>query len=239
MTEDGLLRVEQVEAGYGDATVLRGVSVVVYPREIICIIGPNGSGKSTLFRAVMGYLRPFRGRIVFAGNNIVGFEPHQLVRRGLNCVLQGRTVFRQMTVQENLEMGGYALDGRERRGQVQELLESFPVLREHLHRRAGLLSGGQQRMLEIACALMVRPRLLLLDEPTLGLAPRIAAEVLQLVVGLHEAGLTILLIEQNARQALEIATRAYVLDRGVQRFEGTGKAILHNEDVRRLYLGVS
>lgn len=234
-----LLKTEDVDAGYGGAIVLRGVTTVVHDQEIVCIIGPNGSGKSTLFKTIMGYLRPWRGRIVFGGEDLTGLEPHQIVQKGLNCVMQGRSVFANMMVRENLELGGYTLSPTERRRRLVAIVDSFPPLQPHLDRKAGLLSSGQQRMLEIARALVLAPRLLLLDEPTLGLSPKMASEVLDVVVRLRTVGQTVMIIEQNARRALHISTRAYVLDRGITRFEDSGVNILKNDDVRRLYLGMS
>ena len=234
-----MLGVEAVEAGYTDTPILRGISLHVARGEIVCIIGPNGSGKSTLLRTIVGALRPRRGRITLEGRPISGLDPHVIVRCGLTCVPQGRTAFTGMTVRENLEVGGYLLAAPVRRARVTDVLAQFPALAGRHEERAGLLSGGQQQMVEMARALVLDPKVLLLDEPTLGLSPGMAGTVLAQVQALRAAGRTVLIVEQNAKRALEIADRGYVLDAGQTRFEDTGQDLLRNDEVKRLYLGVA
>ncbi len=233
-----LLRLEAVASGYGKIEVLHGISLQVGAGEIVSIIGPNGSGKSTLFKTIMGYLRPTAGKVGFDGVEITGQPPEEVIRRGLSCVPQGRCTFPHMTVLENLELGAYTCrDRREVRRALDEVFTQFPVLHQRRRAVAGLLSGGEQQTVEMARALILRPRALLLDEPLLGLAPRVRSAVLDKVQELNRAGITFLLIEQNARRALEIAHRGYVLELGRIRFEGPGRDLLDDERVRRLYLG--
>lgn len=236
-----ILEVDRVVAGYGDIEVLHRISLQVSRGELACIIGPNGSGKSTLFRTIMGFVSPRSGQIRFEGQEISGLRPYEVIRRGLACVLQGRTVFAEMTVRENLEVGGYSIRGdrfRFRRN-FEMVLEVFPPLKDRLGARAGTLSGGQQQMVEMGRALMLNPHLLLLDEPTLGLAPNVSAEVLGKVKEMNEGGLTVVVVEQNAQHALEIAHRAFVLDLGEINMVGPGPEILGNQQVRKLYLGAA
>jgi ABC-type branched-subunit amino acid transport system ATPase component len=235
---EALLRLEGVVAGYGPIEILHDISLEVAPGEIVSIIGPNGSGKSTLFKAIMGYVRPTGGTVRFAGGEITGLPPEEVIRLGLSCVPQGRCTFPHMTVLENLELGGYICPDRRQRGRaLEEVLAGFPLLRDRRRAVAGLLSGGEQQMVEMARALMLRPQALLLDEPLLGLAPKVRSLVLDKVLELNRGGLTLLLIEQNARRALEIAHRGYVLELGRIRFTGPGRTLLADERVRKLYLG--
>jgi ABC-type branched-subunit amino acid transport system ATPase component len=235
---EAVLRLEAVISGYGQIEILHGISLQLAAGEIVSIIGPNGSGKSTLFKTVMGYLRPAAGTIRFDGGEITALPPEEVIRRGLSCVPQGRWTFPHMTVLENLELGGYTCrDRREVRRALDEVFVQFPALQARRRAVAGLLSGGEQQMVEMARALMLRPKALLLDEPLLGLAPKVRATVLDKIQELNRAGMTFLLIEQNARRALEIAHRGYVLELGRIRFEGTGRDLLADERVRRLYLG--
>ncbi|GIX46900.1 MAG: ABC transporter ATP-binding protein [Candidatus Tectimicrobiota bacterium] len=233
-----LLSVEKIVAGYGKMDILHGVSLHVRAGEVVSIIGPNGAGKSTVFKTIMGYLTPRQGRVCFDGADITGLRPDQVMRRGLSYVPQGRIVFPLMTVLENLEMGAYTERNRARfRATLERVYELFPILAERRHQKAGTLSGGEQQMLAIGRALMVSPKLLLLDEPSLGLAPRFVTMVFETVKRLRALGLTLVIVEQNAVRALEVADRGYVLELGRNRFEDTGHRLLTNPEVKRLYLG--
>jgi branched-chain amino acid transport system ATP-binding protein len=234
-----LLDVRGLCTGYGVVQVLEDVSVRVEAGEIVSLIGPNGAGKSTVLRSVAGLLPPWRGAVAFGGCDLAGRPPHLLPRDGLVFVPQGRVVFPQMTVRENLDMGAYLF--RRDRARVRDamgwVLDLFPRLRERLGQLAGTLSGGEQQMCAIARGLMARPRLLLLDEPSLGLAPRFIDLVFEKMDALRAAGVAVLLVEQNAVRALEIADRAYVLARGSTFCEGTGRQLLEDEQVQVLFLG--
>jgi len=234
---EALLHLEDVHAGYGEIEVLRGVSADVRVDEIVSIIGANGAGKSTLLRTVFGMVKPSRGSIRLGGEEIGGENPVAVLRRGCSYVPQGRCNFPAMSVEENLEMGAYTrTDGRVRHD-IEELLERFPVLGAKRRAPAGALSGGQQQILEIAIALLLHPRLLLVDEPSLGLDPRMVEMVFSTLVAINQTGTAVLMVEQNAKQALAISHRGFVLELGRNRFEGTGRALLENPDVRAHYLG--
>lgn len=233
-----MLRLGSVVSGYGKIEILHGVTLDVRRGEIVSIIGPNGSGKSTLFKTVMGFLTPAAGTIRFDGEEITGRPPEEIIRRQISCVPQGRWTFPHMTVMENLELGGYICRSRQEVSRaLEEVFAQFPVLKERRRAVAGSLSGGEQQMVEMARALMLRPKALLLDEPLLGLAPKVRGIILDRILELNARGVTILLIEQNARRALEIARRAYVLELGRIRYEGPGRELLADERVRRLYIG--
>ena len=231
-----LLQVDGVVSGYGEMEILHGVSVRVARGEVVAIIGPNGSGKSTLLKTVFGLLRAKQGRILFNGQDITGLAPHQVVRLGLCYVPQADNTFLSLTVQENLEMGGFLRrDGVRQR--IEELLDLFPDLRRFRHTRVNRLSGGQRQMAAIARALMLDPQMLLLDEPSAGLSPRFVEAIFQRVAEINRQGVTILLVEQNARKALEVSQRGYVLASGENRYEGESRSLLENEEIGRLYLG--
>ena len=233
-----LLTVEDVTAGYGQMDILHGVSLHVDAGEIVSIIGPNGAGKSTAFKTIVGFLRPRRGRIHFNGENITGLPPHVIVRKGLAYVPQGRIVFPQMTVLENLEMGAYIeRDPARVQAALERVFRLFPVLAERRRQRAGTMSGGEQQMVAIARALMTTPSLILLDEPSLGLAPKFVALIFEKLVEMRGAGYTLMVVEQNAARALAIADRGYVLELGRNRFDGPGPRLLADPEVKRLYLG--
>ncbi len=233
-----LLEVRDLHAGYGRVEILRGVSLTVEAGQIVSIVGPNGAGKSTVFKTVFGLLPARQGRVVFAGEDVTNRPPAELLRRGLAYVPQGRNVFPRMSVEENLLLGAYIRPwSAELRREVERVYGLFPVLRERRRDRAGDLSGGQQQMLEMARALLLRPRLILLDEPTLGLAPLVFREVFRVVEELRRQGQTVLMVEQNAAKALEISDYAFVLELGRTRYEGPGRALLTDPRVRRLYLG--
>lgn len=235
---DPLLTVTNLEAAYGRVPVLQGVSLSVAPGEVVGIIGPNGAGKSTVLKSVMGFLRPLAGSIRFQGEEIGGLRTDLVVRRGIGYVPQGRIVFPDMTVLENLEMGGFLVRDRAVLAQnFARVYELFPVLYERRGQRAGSMSGGEQQMVAMGRALMTSPTLLLLDEPSLGLAPRYVDLVFEKIQELGRAGMTMLMVEQNAARALEIVDRAYVLELGRNRLDGPGRALLADGAVRRLYLG--
>ena len=234
---EALLHLEDVHAGYGEIEVLRGVSVDVRADEIVAIIGANGAGKSTLLRTVFGMVKPSRGSIRLGGEEIGGENPVAVLRRGCSYVPQGRCNFPAMSVEENLEMGAYTRTDGDVRRDIEQLMERFPTLGTKRRAPAGTLSGGQQQILEIAIALLLRPRLLLVDEPSLGLDPRMVEMVFSTIVAINCAGTAVLMVEQNAKQALAISHRGFVLELGRNRFEGTGQALLENPDVRAHYLG--
>ncbi|MBI3974942.1 MAG: ABC transporter ATP-binding protein [Armatimonadetes bacterium] len=229
-----------VVAGYLPGVhVLQGVTLRVQPGEVVCLIGPNGAGKSTVLRAISGLLRPSAGAIAFEGREIAGLRPDLVLGRGIAHVPQGHSAFPAMTVHENLLMGAYTLrDGAARRERLERVYALFPLLAERRGERAGNLSGGQQKVLEIGRALMMTPRMMLLDEPSLGLAPKTAQMVFETIGRLRaEAGMTILMVEQNARSALAIADRGYVMELGRQRLEGPAQQLLSDPEVAALYLG--
>lgn len=234
-----LLEVDEVTAGYGVApNILNGVSLEVGAGQRYCIIGPNGAGKSTLLKVICGLLNPRSGRIRYDGKDITGLRPDQILMRGLSFVPQDRTLFPQMTVRENLRMGGYLERNRRRLDErMDRALDLFTELRDRLAQRAGTLSGGQQQMLALARALMLEPSLLMIDEPSLGLAPRLAARIFETIRQLGDLGIAVLLVEQNARRGLECAEWGVVLDLGVKRFEGRAEDILSDPRIRELYLG--
>jgi branched-chain amino acid transport system ATP-binding protein len=229
-----------VIAGYGFGDVLRGLDLVAEAGEITCLIGPNGAGKSTVLRAVSGLLRPRRGAILLGDRNIIGVSPRHLLELGVVHVPQERSLFPLMTVWENMLMGGFIRQGRKDvRRRAESLAERFPLIRERSGERAGSLSGGEQKTIEIARALMLEPKVLLIDEPSIGLAPKARAEVFATLSSLSNGGWTILLVEQNARSGLAISDRGAVLDGGVVKLTGAGKDLLEDPEVGRLYLGLT
>ena len=238
MAADGpLLRLEEVTAGYEEIEVLRGVSLSVEAGHIVSIIGANGAGKSTLLRTVFGLLRPRSGRIRLGGEEIGGRPPVDVLRRGIGYVPQGRCNFPAMSVEENLEMGAYLRRDAGVRADIEALFRRFPLLADKRADAAGTLSGGQQQILEMAIALLLRPRLLLVDEPSLGLDPRMVEAVFDTILEINREGTTILMVEQNAKKALSVSHRGFVLELGRNRFEGTGQELLDDPDVRQHYLG--
>ena len=238
MAAECVLEMEQIYAGYGGYDVLRGVSLRVFRGEIVSVIGPNGAGKSTIFKTIFGFLRPRTGHIRFQGAEIGGLPPDRMAERGLAYVPQGRCVFPHMTVWENLELGGYIRGDRTAlQADLEAVAARFPLLREKRTALAGALSGGQQQVVEMARCLLLRPSLMLVDEPSLGLSPKFAEMIFETIRQVRDAGTTIMLVEQNARRALEISDRGYVLELGQNRYEGTGAELLASADVKRLYLG--
>ncbi len=232
-----LLDVVDLHAGYGAQEVLRGVTLTVRREEIVCLIGPNGAGKSTLLRTVFGFLRPTRGAITFDGDPLVGRRPPEILRRGITFVPQGVSALPNLSVEDNLLLAAYIRSDREVRRDIERLLGFFPALRARRRMRARTLSGGERRMLEIARVLLLRPRLVLLDEPTIGLAGSAIEFIYEKIREIHLRGVAVLLVEQNARTALRHSHRAYVLEQGRVRFEGSGEDILAHPEVRRAYLG--
>ena len=233
-----LLRAEALTAGYGKMPILHEVSLIIAPGELVAVIGPNGAGKSTAFKVIVGFLKPTQGRVLFDGDDITGRRPDQVLRRGLAYVPQGRIVFPQMTVLENLEMGGYIERNPARiREALERVYSLFPILAERRRQKAGTMSGGEQQMVAIGRALMTTPKLVLLDEPSLGLSPKYVSLIFEKLVEMKRAGYTLMLVEQNAAKALSVADRAYVLELGRNRFEGSGRSLLADPEVKRLYLG--
>src|SRR5216110_2869276 len=233
-----LLTAYELVGGYGTIDILHGVSLNVGAGEIVSIIGPNGAGKSTAFKTIVGFLRPRQGRVIFNGAEITGLRPDLVLRRGLAYVPQGRLVFPQMTVLENLEMGAYTeRDAARVAAAVERVYALFPILGERRRQKAGTMSGGEQQMVAIARALMTSPRLILLDEPSLGLSPMFVTLIFDKLLEMRRTGFTLTLVEQNATRALAVADRGYVLELGKNRFEGAGRALLEDPDVKRLYLG--
>jgi len=233
-----LLIAEHLTAGYGRFDILHDVTLTVHVNEIVSIIGPNGAGKSTAFKTVVGFLAPRTGRVLFNGEEITGLRPDRVLRRGLAYVPQGRIVFPQMTVLENLQMGAYLeRDPARVAAALERVYALFPVLAERRKQNAGTMSGGEQQMVAIARALMTTPRLILLDEPSLGLSPKFVTLIFDKLQEMRQAGYTLMLVEQNAARALAVADRGYVLELGRNRFEGAGAQLLADPEVKRLYLG--
>jgi neutral amino acid transport system ATP-binding protein len=231
-----LLATEELVAGYlPEVDILNGVSIHVAKGEIVTVIGPNGAGKSTLIKTIFGLLSPRTGRVLFEENEIVGREPHEITRLGLSYVPQVDNVFPTLTVEENLEMG--SLDRSQTGARMDRMYELFPRLGERRTQAAGTMSGGERQMVAMARALMPDPQVLLLDEPSAGLAPAFVDAIFEQVVQINRAGVTIVMVEQNARRALSMSDRGYVLDLGQDRFEGPGKELLNDPKVAELYLG--
>lgn len=234
-----MLDVRDLYAGYRGNLVLQGVSLEVRQGEVVALLGSNGTGKSTLVRAVSGVIRPVRGTIAFHGEPIHGLPAHRIVAKGIAHVPEGRLVFPRLTVEQNLMLGAYTKkDPRRRHAVLERVFALFPRLHERRHQLAGTLSGGEQQMLAIGRGLMSEPHLLILDEPSLGVMPKLVAEILEMVRRIAREGTTVLLVEQNVREALELADRAYVLQTGRVVLQGTGAELLDSELVREAYLGL-
>lgn len=232
-----ILDIKDYVTGYGEIDVIKGVSAQIQRHEIACVIGPNGAGKSTLVKGVFGLIKARRGSVQFDGSDITNLNPAGMLKRGLSYVPQGRCNFPAMTVRENLEMGAFTRNDEKIENDIQEVMDKFPVLREKANEMAGNLSGGEQQILEMGRVLLLHPRLMLLDEPSLGLAPKTTEIVFEKIREINSDGVSILIVEQNAKRALAISHHAIVLELGRKRFEGTGEEIMHNEQVKRLYLG--
>ena len=232
-----MLEVRNIQTYYGNIQALKNVSLTINEGEIVTLIGANGAGKSTLMMSLFGQPRASSGRIIFDGEDITALPAHEISRRGISLVPEGRRIFQRMTVMENLQMGAVLADPLNFDVDIKRMFTLFPILDERRHQRAGTLSGGEQQMLAIARALMARPKLLLLDEPSLGLAPLYIKKIFQTIRELnHDHGMTVLLVEQNAHHALRVAHRAYVLQHGRIVLEGTGRELLASSEVRAAYL---
>jgi ABC-type branched-subunit amino acid transport system ATPase component len=231
-----VLEAREVVSGYGEVEILHGVSIRVEEEEIVTIIGPNGAGKSTLLKTVFGLLPCKRGRVFFGGQDVTGQSPQVMVTKGMCYVPQSDNVFPSLTVQENLEMGAF-IRRDNYRPKIEEVLALFPDVMERRHTRAGKLSGGQRQMLALARALMLEPRILLLDEPSASLAPNMVEMVFTKILDINRSGVAIVMVEQNARESLKLSDRGYVLAMGQNRLEGSGDSLLDSEEVGRAYLG--
>ena len=233
-----LLALEQLQVSYGGIRAVKGVDLSVDEGELVCLIGANGAGKTTILRAITGLVHASAGRVVYAGADLVGRRTHEIARRGLALVPEGRGVFPQLTIEENLQMGAYSRDDKAGvAADMERMFALFPRLKERARQTAGTLSGGEQQMLAISRALMSRPKLLLLDEPSMGLAPLMVEKIFEVVRGISAEGVTLLLVEQNARLALEVSHRGYVLEGGLVTISGEAKSLLHDPRIREAYLG--
>jgi branched-chain amino acid transport system ATP-binding protein len=234
-----MLRVSQLESGYGEMQVLWGVNLQVGEKKITTVLGPNGAGKTTMLKSIFGIIRPWRGSIEFNGNDVTFVPPHAKVEMGVAMVPEGRHLFPNMTVEENLMLGAYTRRAEERKEESIELVYSlFPILKERSKQKAGTLSGGEQQMLAIGRALMTNPQLILMDEPSQGLAPKLVGEVFETISKLKEEGLTILLVEQNVFASLDISDYAYILHEGRIAFGGTVEEIMDSQEIKKAYLGL-
>ncbi len=233
------LEVNKVDSGYGHFQALWEVSLKVNKGEMVSVIGSNGAGKTTLLKTIIGLLKPWRGAILFKGERIDGIPTYDIVERGISLVPEGRGILTRLTVLENLELGAYTRRARiSKNDTLEEVFSLFPRLKERKNQKAGTLSGGEQQMLALGRALMSRPEFLMMDEPSLGLAPKLVLETFKNIEKLRDRGVTILLVEQNARQALSLCDRAYVLESGRIVKEGTGEELLEDESIRKSYLGM-
>ena len=232
-----LLKVDDIHVYYGSIHAIKGVSFEVNEGEIVTLIGANGAGKSTTLNTIAGLLKPRQGTVALNGEIISGLGASKVVPKGLSLCPEGRRIFQQMTVRENLEMGSYTRPATEIAGSLEDVFKRFPRLKEREKQIAGTLSGGEQQMLAMARALMSKPKLMMLDEPSMGLAPILVEQIFSIIKELHQAGTTILLVEQNAQMALQVADRAYVMETGNITLQGPAEELLHNEAVQRAYLG--
>jgi branched-chain amino acid transport system ATP-binding protein len=234
-----MLELNDVHARYGAITALRGVSLTVSQGELVALLGVNGAGKSTTLGCIAGVLRPWQGQITFEGGAILGKSPEQIARLGISLVPEGRDIFPSLTVEENLRLGAFTRSEKsEYRRNLDESYDLFPVLKERLQQPGGTLSGGEQQQLAIARALMSSPRLLMLDEPSLGLAPALVDQIFELIARLHQRGVTILLVEQNVDRTLEIVDRAYLMNTGLIKAHGTPDELRTHTDIEGIYLGI-
>ncbi|MFP3389323.1 ABC transporter ATP-binding protein [Brevibacillus sp. SIMBA_040] len=233
-----MLSIQNLTTSYGQIKAIRGISLEVPEGKIVSLIGANGAGKTTTMRTIAGQLRPEAGTITFRGQRIEGAKPHQIVRTGLALVPEGRAILGKMTVLENLEMGAFQRnDAQGIKDDMEKMMVWFPILKERLTQLGGTMSGGQQQMLAIARALMSRPKLLLLDEPSMGLAPIVVSDIFKVIKQINAEGTTVLIVEQNVKQALKIADLGYVLEAGQIVLEGTAESLLNDERVKEAYLG--
>jgi ABC-type branched-subunit amino acid transport system ATPase component len=231
-----VLEAKNLISGYGEMDILHGVSIELGDKEIVSIIGPNGAGKSTLLKTIFGILTPREGVVELHGEKVTGLSPDKIVRRGMSYVPQLDNVFPSLTIQENLEMGAF-IRTDDYRDKLHEVYDLFPLLKERRNQKVGSLSGGQRQMVAMGRALMLDPKVLLLDEPSASLAPLLVGMIFEKIMDINKTGVTILIVEQNARETLKISDRGYVLAMGRKVFEDTGKAILANEEMGKLYLG--
>jgi branched-chain amino acid transport system ATP-binding protein len=233
-----MLEIENMVTGYGKIEILHGINMKIEDSQMTVVIGPNGAGKSTIFRAIFGIIKVWDGAIRYNGEDISNAGTQTLLKKGISYVPQGRNIFSLMTIQENLEMGAYIRNDTQKIGEdIEGIYERFPILGERRNQEARKLSGGQQQMLEMGRALLLNPDFIMLDEPSLGLAPNIADLIFEEITRIKESGKTIMMVEQNAKRALEIADYAYVLELGKNKYEGPAQEIMENEKVKRLYLG--
>ena len=233
-----LLEVKDIHASYGKFEILKGVTLNVDEGEIVCMIGPNGAGKSTVFRTIFGFLKPLKGEVIFKGESIGNMPTHEIIKKGVSYIFQRDSVFPNMTVMENMKMGAYIRDDKEQiQKDIEVLCKMFPIIKERKNEMAKNLSGGQRQMLEMARGLLLHPDLFLLDEPTAGLAPKVQKLTFKKIKEINENGITIMIVEQNARLALKHSDRAYVLENGKTIMEGSGVEILNNPRVIQAYLG--
>ena len=233
-----MLQIENLNVAYGKVQVLWGMTLEILEGEIVALVGANGAGKTTLLRAVSGILRKQSGSITYQKRPLEGISPREIVKRGIVHVPEGRKLFPEMTVIDNLLMGGYTVEPSNRPGRLQQVFTLFPVLRERKKQMAGTLSGGEQQMVAIGRGLMAGPRLLMLDEPSLGLAPILVEELFSVIVTVNRSGVTVLLVEQNTQHALGLAHKGFVMESGRMALSGSGEELLGNRDVRRAYLGL-
>ena len=232
-----LLRVNDIHVYYGAIHAIKGISLEVYENEIVTLIGANGAGKTTTLNTIAGLLKPRQGAIELNGVPIQGVGASKMVFRGLALCPEGRRIFQQLTVKENLEMGAFSRPNTEIEGSLEEMFQRFPRLKEREKQIAGTLSGGEQQMLAMARALMSRPTLLMLDEPSMGLAPILVEQIFDIITELHQGGATILLVEQNAHMALQVADRAYVMETGLITAQGEASVLMHDDAIQKAYLG--
>lgn len=232
-----LLQVDGITSGYGEMDILHQVSMAVHEHEIVSIIGPNGAGKSTLMKSVFGLLHPREGSITLGDKEISRLEPYEIVKERMCYVPQVANVFTTLTVEENLEMGAFILDGSDLDERKQKVYDMFPKLYTRRRQPAGVMSGGERQMVAMGGALMIDPKLVLLDEPSAGLSPKLVDEIFEHIIRINESGIAIMMVEQNARQSLQMAHRGYVLASGENRYEGEGKVMLEDPEIGKLYLG--
>jgi len=230
------IEIKKLNAWYGKVQILHDVSIHLNKGEIVSIIGPNGAGKSTLLKSIFGLVGKRQGLVEFEGKKLSGADPSLIVRKGICYVPQGRSVFPSLTVKENLEMGGFTAKGDIRK-RLNDIYLKFPILKQRRNQKAGLLSGGEQQMLSLGRALMLNPKVLLLDEPSLGLSPKIKQEIFDKIIEVNKEGISLLIVEQNARMSLKMSDRAYVLELGRNKLSGDGKKLLKDKRVQKLYLG--
>jgi branched-chain amino acid transport system ATP-binding protein len=233
-----MLTLRSLQTSYGPIKALRGIDIEVRSGEIVCLLGSNGAGKTTTLMTVSGILRPDKGDIIFEGVSLTAMSPSEIVRKGICHVPEGRRIFPKLTVHDNLEMGAYSAPSSDLNRNFEKVFAVFPILKERARQMGGTLSGGEQQMLAIGRSLMSNPRMLLLDEPSLGLAPIMVSRIFKIIRDINREGITVLLVEQNARAALQLSHRGYVLETGTIQLSGTGEELLGNEDIKKAYLGV-